>query len=234
MNNDPIFCEDILLWISQFLEPHQRFQMSRVNKWFQQITNTKLSHTMVFSVFSNSFNVEIYSKKQTLNKFLKSYKALLPWINSNNVGLKFLTVEELLKLFHNSSNFSINMLILNKSFIDITSFKQLKVILNSLKFTILSLKNFNTTIPDGTLKICSKFPSLQYLQVWNSTFSSNLDLKKTYFNNIIFKNVCSNVSADICMPLCLKKFHLNLKLLEYNNQAHIKFRMNQCEYIKEL
>jgi hypothetical protein len=225
--------------ISQFLEPHQRFQLSLVNKWFQQVTkDNKLNYTMVFWVFSDSSGVEIYSEKQdeTLNDFLEDYKALLPWINSNNVELKFLTVENFLKLFHNSSNFSINMLILNNWVGTITEPECLKVILNSLKFTILSLENYDDSIPDDFLETCSESPTLKYLKVRCSTFPSNLNLEKTYFKNIIFNHICFNVRTNVGMPLCLEKFHLILDLLQEDDDQDdvIEFQMNQCQYIKEL
>jgi hypothetical protein len=237
--------------ISKYLEPHQRFQLIQVNKWFQQITKkNRLNYTMVFFVFPNPSDDKIFyeGQEEILNKFLKRYKALLPWINSNNIELKFLTVEELLKLCHNSSNFMINMLILNDHWANITH-EQFKVILNSLKLSILSLENHKpiisndspemcsetSSIHSGFLETCSKCPSLQYLQAKNFALLSKLNLEETHFKNIIFNNMYSNVSAFICMPLCLKKFHLNLDLQVCNDQADIiVFKMNQCQYIKEL
>jgi hypothetical protein len=188
---------------------------------------------MVFFVFSYSFNIEIYSKKQKLNNFLERYKALLPWINSNNVELKFLTIEEFQKLHYDHSlNSTINMLILNNFCVNITC-EQLKGILNSLKLTILSLEDYDS-IPDGLLEICSEFPTLQCLQVEHSKFPPNLNLEKTYFKNIIFNHVYFKVGTDVGMPLCLKKFHLNLNLLGNGYDDEIELRMNQCEYIEEL
>jgi hypothetical protein len=238
--------------ISKYLEPHQRFQLSRVNKRFQQMTKeNKLNYTMVFFILPNPFNVKIYYEKQEeiLNDFLKRYKALLPWINSNNVGLKFLTANELLKLrYDHSSNFTMNMLILNKSFIDITSFKQLKVILNSLKLTILSFENHEPIISNGSpeicfklsliplrlLETCSKFPSLQYLQVENFEFPHILNLEETYLKNVIFNNMYFKVRTYVHMPLCLEKFHMDLDFKEDENPNDIGLWMNQCEHIKEL
>jgi hypothetical protein len=223
--------------ISQFLEPHQRFQLSQVNKWFQQITkDNKLCRTMVFWVFSDLSSVKIYYKRQEdLNYFFKRYKALLPWLNYNNVELKFLTVEEFLKLCHNYSNLMINMLILNHHVCTITEPECLKVILNSLKFTILSLENYDDSIPDDFLETCSESPTLKYLQVRCSTFPSNLNLENTYFKNIIFKNMCFEARINVGMPLCLEKFHLDIQLEMDNDQTDvIEFWMNQCQYIKEV
>jgi hypothetical protein len=194
---------------------------------------------MVFLAVSDSSGVEFYSEKQDeiKKKFLRRYKALLSWINSNNVELKFLTVEEFQELrYDHSLNFSINMLILNDLCVNITC-EQLKGILNSLKFTILSLKNYDP-IPDGLLETCSEFSTLQCLQVENSKILSNLNLEETYFKNIIFRrvyfNLCSDVRINVDMPLCLKRFHMNFELQGFDNGGHIEFWMNQCKCIKEL
>jgi hypothetical protein len=239
--------------ISKYLEPHQRFQLIQVNKWFQQITKyNKLNYTVVFLVVLNPLHVKIYYERQkkNLNKFLKRYKALLPWINSNNVELKFLTAGEFLKLcYDHSLNFTINMLILNKSFIDIVDFDQFKVILNSLRLTILSLENHESSIlngilktcfepsliPPGLLETCSGFPSLRYLQADSFEFPSVFNLKETYFKNVIFKHMYFCVGTYVHMPLCLEKFHMDLDLNVCNDQTNIiGLWMNQCEYIEEL
>jgi hypothetical protein len=214
-------------------------------------------HTMVFLVFSDPSDLEIYYKRQDkiLNQFLERYKALLPWINFNNVELKFLTVKELLELCynlelcHNSSNFMTNMLILNPSLINTITREQLKVIFNSLKLTILSLENHESTIlngilktcfepsliPPGLLETCSEVPTLQYLQVENFEFPRILNLKETYLKDVIFNNVYFKVRTYVSMPLCLEKFHLNLNLQVCNDQTNIiGLWMNQCEHIKEL
>jgi hypothetical protein len=253
MNHPLFFSKNIwLMMISKYLEPHQRFQLIQVNKWFQQITKkNKLNYTIVSLIISNPFDVKIYyeSQETILNRFLKRYKTLLPWINSNNVELKFLTAGEFLKLRYDYSlNSTINMLILNYYWSNITTGKQLKIMLSSLRLTILSFENCNPIIFNDSLKIrfrtlsipndfpeiCSKFPSLQYLQVNNFEFPSIFNLKETYFKNVIFKHMYFDARTDVCMPLCLEKFHLDLDLKDDVNPHEIEFRMNQCKYIKEL
>jgi hypothetical protein len=201
---------------------------------------------MVFWVLPDPFGIGIYyeRREEMLNQFLKRYKALLPWINSNNVELKFLILEE----FQKPSNFMINMLILNYYWFDIiTTDEKLKRILNSLELTILSLENYKPIITDsspeiffgpssicgGILEICSKFPRLQYLQVENFEFST-LDLKKTHFKNVIFNRMYFNARTCVGMPLCLEKFHMGLDLEVNDNPDNIEFSMNECKYIKEL
>jgi hypothetical protein len=140
-------------------------------------------------------------------------------------------------------------LILNPSLINTITCEQLKVIFNSLKLTILSLENHESTIlngilktcfepsliPPGLLETCSGFSSLRYLQVDSFEFPSILNLRETYFKDVIFNNIYVDVGTYVCMPLCLEKFHLNLNLQEDNGQADvIEFWMNQCEHIKEL
>jgi hypothetical protein len=246
MNHPLFFSKNIwLMMISKYLEPHQRFQLIQVNKWFQQITKkNKLNYTMVFFVFSNLSDINIYyERKQDLKLFFKKYKALLPWINSNNVELKFLTLEEFLGLRHNSSNFMINMLILNYYVFNITH-EQLEIMLNSLKLSILSLEIQKPAISNdfyevisidsGLLEICSKCPSLQYLQVENFEFPLILNLNQTYFKIVIFKRMCFNAKTCVRMPLCLEKFHMGLDFQQDENPGDIEFWMNKCKYIKEL
>jgi hypothetical protein len=207
---------------------------------------------MVFLAVSDSSGVEFYSEKQDeiKKKFLRRYKALLSWINSNNVELKFLTVEEFQELrYDHSLNFSINMLILNKSFIDIIKHKQLKVILSSLKVTVFSLENHEpiisngspeicfkpSSIPHGFLETCSEILTLKYLQVENFEFPHILNLEETHFKNVIFNYMYFTARTDVCMPRCLEKFYMDIDFQVCNDQiVVINLGMNRCQYIKEL
>jgi hypothetical protein len=212
MNNNPLFSDNIWCMISQFLEPHQRFQLIQVNKWFQQITKkNKLNYTMVSLIFSNPSDVKIYyeSQETILNRFLKRYKALLPWINSNNVELNFLTAEEFQKFrYDHSSNFSINMLILNYYWFNITTCEQLKIMLSSLRLTILSLENCDPIILNDSLMIPSQTVSIHNgsVNIFSQTATPNGPI-----------NICSQTISILNDLLDICSGFSSLRYLQVNN-----------------
>jgi hypothetical protein len=185
--------------ISKYLEPHQRFQLIQVNKWFQQLTKeNKLNCTVVYFVFSNPSGVKIYyeNRKTVLENFLEMYKALLPWINSNNVELTFLTAERFLELrYDHSSNFTINMLILNYWVCTITKPECLKAILNSLELTILSLENHEPIISNNFLENLSQTVP----EIYSQMPSASKDSQESHTYELEF----SKNSPKICSQMLL-------------------------------
>jgi hypothetical protein len=254
--------KDILFKVIEVCELDLLYSMYLVNKLFQQIIKDMklLPPLWICSVKDPDMCKDSWENLESSTKDFLSHQKFLQEIKHCKLG--FLTHEELLYLFDNPQLISMDFLSHHKIHEEllylfnnprlISMVNMLEIDTYILRFgygyqpilekalqfpniTMLSLVDIIITSRNFS-KICSKSPTLQYLNLRDGILSSLMDFSTCSFVNFSLDNMNCKSGTYIRMPHCLKKCDLSCYLVEGGllPNSFIKFQMSHCKDLKTL